>query len=208
MNNPLSLNFCTRIWPSDGQAISCQTADGKFVGEKLTSVTLSDQFSLDSLGSDCYKLIRCLAVCFFLLLDLTVRPQGSDASQISSLSGRVNLQIISQIESSNQPHAVGDDGRSLGLYQLSAPVVAEYNLAHKTSFKHHSCALDALCSHDVAEWYINERIPQLLRHFKLPVTPTNQIVAYNAGIKAVKRGRIPSITRNYLRKYKALGGEL
>lgn len=118
---------------------------------------------------------------------------------------QINLQVIAQIESSGNPGAIGDKGKALGLYQIHAVVVDEYNRFNKTSYAHKD-ALDRTISSKVADWYFHERIPQLLKHFKKPINTNNLILAYNAGIKAVIDGRMPKTTKDYLKKYSALMG--
>lgn len=120
----------------------------------------------------------------------------------------VDLSIIAKIESSGREKAIGDGGRSLGMFQLSKAVIAEWNQFHPHDKKTHSDALDARIAHDVASWYVNVRIPHMLRHFKLEVSHKNIIWSYNCGIKCVVDGRTPPITKDYLRKYQAMGGTL
>lgn len=113
----------------------------------------------------------------------------------------VDLNAIAQIESSNRPHVIGDDGKSFGMYQLSAPVIKEYGFTVKE-------VLDNPSKQNlVARWYLNVRIPQMIRHYGKPVTVKNQIIAYNAGISYVKTGKpLPKVTRDYLHKYAVLTG--
>lgn len=120
----------------------------------------------------------------------------------------VDLSIIAKIESSGREKAIGDGGRSLGMFQLSKAVISEWNQAHPHDKKAHSDALNARIAHDLASWYVNVRIPQILRWLGFPVTVRNQIVCYNAGCGALKREALPPITRGYLRKYQAMGGTL
>lgn len=121
---------------------------------------------------------------------------------------KVNLSLIAQIESSGKATAIGDGGRSLGKFQLGSAVFQDYNKANKTRLNARQCALEPVCATQVADWYLHTRIPQMLRAYKVPVTVSNILVAYNAGIKSAKLGRIPPITKSYLNKYKRLGGTL
>lgn len=147
---------------------------------------------------------KTLAGAMLFAVLLTVRQHDCQAQSIPE----VNLSIIAQIESSGRASAVGDGGKSLGKFQLSSAVFSDYNKANKTRLNARSCALDALCSEAVADWYLHTRIPQMLSAYKVPVTVSNILVAYNAGIKSAKLGRIPPVTKNYLIKYKRLGGTL
>jgi soluble lytic murein transglycosylase-like protein len=53
----------------------------------------------------------------------------------------------------------------------------------------------------VANWYLNTRIPALLRHYKRPDDVTHRLWAYNAGIGAVIRNKMPQETKDYIEKY-------
>jgi hypothetical protein len=132
----------------------------------------------------------CLVLCFVLLFS-------------PSSFAEISLKAIAQIESSGNPSAIGDNGRSLGLYQISQYVVEDYNRFHNTQYSH-DVALDSIISEKIASWYLNAEIPRLLRHFKKPVTLENQIIAYNCGIGCVVKGRLPLTTQNYLKKYRRL----
>lgn len=131
------------------------------------------------------------------ILLYTSFSQYSWASEVP----QINLSTISSIESSGNPGAIGDHGRSRGLYQISKAVIDDYNRAHNTSYLHQD-ALDQEIGKKVASWYFQERIPALLKHFKKPVTLENLIVSYNCGIGCVVKGRVPPVTRAYIKKYK------
>lgn len=53
----------------------------------------------------------------------------------------------------------------------------------------------------VAEWYLNNRIPALLKHYGYQDTVRNRLIAYNAGVGALKRKNLPSETVAYINKY-------
>ena len=112
----------------------------------------------------------------------------------------VHLPTIAIIESGGNPRAIGDGGRALGRFQLHKGVVEDYNRRHNTRISH-KMAYDSEVSRRVADWYLNREIPRLLRHFRLPDTVQNRLWAYNAGIKSVLKGRMPSVTKMYLKKY-------
>jgi hypothetical protein len=56
----------------------------------------------------------------------------------------------------------------------------------------------------VANWYLNERIPNMLRFYKLPDTVKHRIWAYNAGIGCLRKGVLPDETQKYIAKYNKL----
>jgi hypothetical protein len=110
----------------------------------------------------------------------------------------VDLEVIATIESSNNPNAIGDGGKAIGLYQLHEGVILDWNKVHKQNLEWHICALDASCSKDMASWYMVIRIPQMLRSYGLPVTRDNVLTAWNMGAWSVKQGKI---AKNYIAKY-------
>ena len=121
-------------------------------------------------------------------------------SAAKNVHAEIDLNVIAQIESSGNAAAVGDGGKALGKFQLHQDVVVEYNRFHNTRYSHR-IALDSTISSKIAHWYLHKRIPQMLRHFKKPVTTENVLIAYNAGILNAVRGRIPTTTKKYLTKY-------
>lgn len=116
----------------------------------------------------------------------------------------VDLNVIASIESSNNPNAVGDGGLALGLYQLHECVIKDAKRHFKCDYSHQD-ALNPEKAHKIANWYINAEIPRLLRHFRIPDTIENRLIAYNAGIRTLTQGRvIPKITKRYIKKYKEM----
>ena len=115
----------------------------------------------------------------------------------------IDLDLIAQIESGNNPASVGDGGLALGAYQIHAPVVQEFNQFNKLNIRHVDVA-DPAIGRSVAEWYLTKRIPQMLIHFNQPITVENILTAYNAGIASVVKGVRPKTTQNYIMKYQSL----
>lgn len=128
------------------------------------------------------------------------KPLSVDGLNTTS---EISLRAIALIESSNKPHAVGDNGRALGLFQIHSVVVREFNNFHKNHYTHKDM-LDPAKAEIVARWYISERIPAMLRHYRKEESVKNIIWAYNAGIGSVLKGIIPPITQQYLDKYRRL----
>ena len=67
-------------------------------------------------------------------------------------------------------------------------------------------------AYDVADWYVNQAIPQMIRVSKVSDTLEHRLIAYNWGIgnlrKWVREGehyeKLPKETREYVRKYREL----
>ena len=159
-----------------------------------TSDALSDFYLLERSLS--YRLTRTfvLVVAAFFCL-LLVRPYDCQAAP------QIDLQAIAQIESSNRPHVVGDGGKALGLFQLHAAVIQDWNQAHPRSQKAHSDALEPRHASEVADWYLHSRIPQILRSLRLPTTTESVLTCYNMGCGAVVKGRQATA---YISKYRRL----
>jgi soluble lytic murein transglycosylase-like protein len=77
----------------------------------------------------------------------------------------------------------------------------EYNNKHKHKYNPDHLFLPEI-NKEIARWYLNVRIPQMIKHYGKPVTKENILIAYNAGISYVKNGKmIPDETKNYIKKY-------
>ena len=118
------------------------------------------------------------------------------------------LSIIAQIESSNNPLAYNPKTQAIGLYQITSICLKEYNSFHKTKYTKKDL-FNPTINKKIAFWYLNKRIPQMLKYYKCSVTIENILICYNWGIgnflKWKKREgdikKLPEETREYLRKY-------
>jgi len=117
-------------------------------------------------------------------------------------SEEIDLKKIAMIESSNNPLAHNKRDDSRGLYQITKIALEDFNNYHS-----HKYTMDDLWSPEInleiADWFINHRIPSMLKHYGKPDTVDNRLIAWNAGIRYVVTGKpIPPITRQYLVKYR------
>lgn len=112
----------------------------------------------------------------------------------------IDMVKIAKIESSYNPKAFNASSGAVGLCQITKPVLIEYNQRFKTKW-----TMKDLYNGDLnmlmADWYMNSRIPAMLKHYKIKDTIKNRLVAYNAGIGNVVKGRVPRETQNYILKY-------
>jgi hypothetical protein len=117
-------------------------------------------------------------------------------------AGMIDMHKIMMIESGGRN--VASDIKSehaVGLFQITPVVLKEFNQFNKTSYTSKDL-FDTALNTKVAGWYLNVRIPQMLRAYKKPVTVRNILIAYNAGVSyVVKNKTLPAITLRYLRKY-------
>lgn len=117
--------------------------------------------------------------------------------------------IIAQIESGGRADAIGDGGLAIGMHQIHAGVVKDYNSWNKTSYKHEDMK-NSEVSHLVANWYLNTEIPRLIRHYKAIDSIEARLIAYNAGIKRLLKGTLPKNhpSHQYIQKYRSLSYEM
>lgn len=113
---------------------------------------------------------------------------------------RVDMGIIADIESSGHPDAYNRHSGAVGLCQITAVVLKEYNIKHKTGHTMKEL-YTAGFNMAVADWYMNVRIPQMLRAYNIEDTTRNRLWAYNAGIGNVVKHRMPEETKSYIVKY-------
>lgn len=112
----------------------------------------------------------------------------------------IDMEAIKQIESGGNPNATSPVG-AMGLYQIMPITLKDYNQITKKNYKKEQL-FDPDINTEIAEWYLTQRIPQMLKHYKKPVTTDNILWAYNAGIGNLVKNVFPKETKNYLYKYK------
>lgn len=115
----------------------------------------------------------------------------------SFASVEINLKALSQIESSNNPHAVSFLGSRYGrgLYQVSEVALKDYLRYHKEERITPDDLFVVAINERVARWLLEKRIPQILRSLKRPVTLETVLSAYNKGYS-------PILAKDYINRYK------
>ncbi len=131
-----------------------------------------------------------------LLFALTLLYSTTQAQEL------IDMSIIARIESNNNPKAVSSEG-AIGTYQITYVVLQEYNTMNDTRYTSQDLFKPEV-NKEIAYWYMNIRIPQLLRHFHKPITLINLLISYNAGVGYVLSGKIPNETKQYILRYKKL----
>jgi len=134
------------------------------------------------------------SILFIILVLISSQAKGSDM---------IDMNIISEIESSNNPDAYNRISGAVGLYQITSICLQDYNEYHKKQYKLEEM-YDPKKNFKVASWYFNVRIPQMLAHFKIEDKLETRILSYNAGILYAKKGIYPTESSNYIVKYKRL----
>lgn len=115
----------------------------------------------------------------------------------------VRMDVIAQIESSNNPKAYNSRTKATGLHQITPICLKDYNIYHKGNTYTMQDMYQPQANKQVASWYINIRIPSMLNHYKHKVTIENVLTAYNWGISNVGKA-LPKETRDYIDKYNKL----
>lgn len=127
---------------------------------------------------------------------------------IGATSGyaEMNLDALAMIESSNNPKAVNRDEGSYGLFQISPIALRDFN--QQVGVKHTVKDLmrETTNAH-IAIWLLEVRIPELLKHYKKPITTRSVLISFNCGVGCLDRKKLPKTTRDYLAKYRRLTGE-
>lgn len=133
-------------------------------------------------------------VAFFLLI-------ASFSVYNAEAATMIDINKIISIESGGDPMAHNKRTNARGLCQITPICLADYNIRNKTAYDEVDL-YDATLNRTIAEWYLNKRIPSMLKYFKREVTVDNILISYNAGIKYVVDNRkLPAETKRYIKKY-------
>ena len=112
----------------------------------------------------------------------------------------IDLSRIMAIESSGIASAYNAKSGASGLYQITPICLKDFNQYHKDGYVM-ADMFDPQKSARVAHWYMNTRIPKLLKAYGVPDGVEARLWAYNAGIRLVIGKIMPSETRSYIGKY-------
>jgi len=115
----------------------------------------------------------------------------------------IDLGVIASIESSNNPMAYNKRTQARGLYQITPICLKDYNNFHERRILKDDLFKPSM-ARNVADWYVNVRIPCMLKHYGIKDTIENRLWCYNAGIGKVIKGIMPKETREYIKKYHKL----
>lgn len=119
----------------------------------------------------------------------------------------INLSAIKQIESSGRSHAYNKRSGATGAFQITQPVIDDFNTAYPGRNLKLSDMYDENRAAQISAWYLDQQIPQQLKNYKVPVTTENVLAGYNAGTKTLRnsirdRKPLPSETVEYQKRYK------
>lgn len=108
------------------------------------------------------------------------------------------IEAVIRRESSGNPNAVSPAG-ARGLMQIMPVVLKEYNTFNKANYTIEDL-FNPEINKNIGSWYLNDRIPQMLKYYKIPNTVENRLHAYNAGIGNLLKGIKPKETANYINR--------
>ena len=121
----------------------------------------------------------------------------------------IDLGIIAEIESSNNPMAINAKTGARGLYQF-LPIAWRDVQNHYPALKvygYKEYVHNPIISSQFAEKYFII-LEKYLKHYKMEVSLENLLACYNWGIGNLRSGKkLPSETVNYIKKYKRLAGK-
>lgn len=114
---------------------------------------------------------------------------------------KIELRKIISIESKGDVKAYNPKSLARGLCQITPICLKEYNDYHKVKYTERDL-FDRDINISVAQWYLEIKIPQMLKYFKKDITIRNILISYNAGIDYVVRDlELPKETKDYITKY-------
>ena len=118
------------------------------------------------------------------------------------MADTVDINKIVSIESSGNPMAYNQRTQAAGLAQITPIALKDYNQMNPSQTYLYNHLFNPQVNLKIANWYLNNRIPQMLNHYKIPVTLDNILWAYHAGIGNVVKKNKPDATIDYINKYK------
>ena len=149
----------------------------------------------------------CLIVALLVLYVVCAARVVYAESMIPKL---VDVNALAQIESGNNPNAVGKHGEH-GCCQIMEETWNEcVGRMDRDDVMWEKYSFDPEANKSVASYYVNARIPQMLRHFRIPDTLDARLACYNWGIGKVRRlwvrdhnlDRLPVDVKEYISRYR------
>jgi len=115
------------------------------------------------------------------------------------------------IESSNRADAHNEKSNAKGIGQITPVVLEEFNELTGSTIKPEQL-FEEETNMIISDWYMNDRIPDMLKSKGIEDTPQNRLISYNYGIGNLHKflnGKVelPKETIDYLYKYE-LGGDV
>ena len=159
------------------------------------------------------QLLGFVAAGFLCLQILTAQPTtaaeitgpaGSSISKMKEGVRMIDLAIISQLESSNNPKAFNWKSKATGLFQLTPVALQDYNVCNPRNKPAYTMndMWDGRKNRIVAVWFFEQRIPQLLKHYGYEPTTDRILFTWHAGIGNVIKNNMGPATHEFIQSYK------
>lgn len=121
----------------------------------------------------------------------------------------MDIDTIIEIESLNDPDAFNPETEARGLMQIRLPALKDWNTYHPKEKYTSNDLFDPEINVKIGTWYMEERIPQMLKHYGIEDMPKNRIISYNWGIGNLRKylvgeSELPTETQDYIEKYNQL----
>ena len=155
-------------------------------------------------------MVRYMLLCLSLLVLIPSRetlPYHPHIILTTANNYNIDIEQVKYIESLNNPKVTSHDG-AIGLMQITPIALKEWNL-HNTEKYSRKDLFNPSINVKIGEWFLHDRIPEILETNKIPVTINHVLMSYNWGaysvVKWYKKGgnysKIPEETKTYLNKY-------
>lgn len=132
---------------------------------------------------------------------------GCQAADVEYKTVSIDLRAIRDIESGGNARAYNKRSGATGMFQITQPVIDDFNTAYPKRGLKLKDMFDENRAAQISQWYLGERIPQMLNAYKIPITEDNVLAAYNAGVGKTKTSYrkgtpLPAETVEYQKRYK------
>lgn len=119
----------------------------------------------------------------------------------SAVGSNIDYEALRYIESRGQRTAHNVECDARGLYQITPVVLEAWNDRHPNRRYDKGDLFDPRVNEEIARWYMDTRIPEMLRHYGVPVNTYNKLWAYYAGIiNVVNENHTPAV-QEYIQNY-------
>lgn len=159
------------------------------------------------------------AVLFTVMVGLIAMGAGYQKGlreRSATLSGEMDMETVFHMESSHNPIAVSSAGAK-GIGQIMGSTWEECTRLMGVDWPFDRYWSDVEKNRAVAEYYMEHRIPKMLKAYDIPVTTETMLASYNGGIGRVKdawrrggpiawKSYLPGETQEYIERYHEFTG--
>lgn len=131
--------------------------------------------------------MRTIFICLSLLISFYVQAENLDSI----------YQILKEVESNNNPKAIGDGGKAYGILQIHKICVDDVNRIYKTNYTHEQM-FDESCAQEVFNLYLKHGIKRYKSRYCCNPTTEQIVRMWNGGIYT---GYKKESTEKYYKRY-------